>query len=140
MNPNLPTPSQTPALPPNLAGRFTLDVKHRVESVYFSATSCFDFWVKRRRSRNTQSACREDVMAFVDFLGISWPENSWEQLSVSIKDVLAFRDQLIERGVAPKRSTAAPAPFLAFVNTCLELESTHLQVAPVALIRLLRLY
>jgi site-specific recombinase XerD len=41
-------------------------------------------------------------MAFVEFLVIAWPENSWELLRASLKDVQAFRDQLLDRNAAPK--------------------------------------
>ncbi len=43
-------------------------------------------------------------MAFVDFLGIRWHENSWELLKASIKGVQTFRDQLIKRGACPHSS------------------------------------
>ena len=102
MNFPLATRARTPALPPILAGRSTPDVKRRVESFYFSVASCFEAWVSRRKSTHTQRAYREDVMAFVRSLGIRWPENSWELLRASIKDVQVFRGQLLDRGAAPK--------------------------------------
>jgi hypothetical protein len=35
---------------------------------------------------------REDVMAFINFLGINWPERSFELFTASIKDVGVFRE------------------------------------------------
>jgi len=89
-------------LPPILAGNATPDVKRRVEQFYFSVASAFEAWVTRRQSHHTQRAYREDVMSFVKFLGIEWPGESWKLLSASIKDVQAFRDELIARDLAPK--------------------------------------
>src|SRR5258708_38135519 len=90
--------------PPILSdpGDATPQVRQRVYRFYFSIASCFESWVKRRKSAHTQRAYREDVMAFVKFLAIAWPEKSWELLRAAIKDVQAFRDQLLDRGAAPK--------------------------------------
>jgi integrase family protein with SAM-like domain len=41
-------------------------------------------------------------MSFVRFLGIEWPKESWRLLQATIKDVQAFRDELISRDAAPK--------------------------------------
>ena len=49
----------------------------------------------RRKSKHTQRAYREDVMSFVHFLEIAWPKDATRLLSVSIKDVLAFRDEML---------------------------------------------
>jgi site-specific recombinase XerD len=94
-------PEQVRTLPPILTGTTPL-VRRRVEQFYFSVASCFESWVKRRQSPHTQRAYREDVMAFVRFLEIAWPEKSWELLRVSVKDVQAFRDELLSRDAAPK--------------------------------------
>jgi site-specific recombinase XerD len=91
-----------PSLPPILAGRITPEVKERVEQFYFSVAVIFETWVTRRQSKHTQRAYREDIMAFVNFAGIRWPEESARLLTVSIKDVQAFRDAIVERDGAPK--------------------------------------
>ena len=52
--------------------------------------------------RKRQRAYRSDVMSFVRFLGLQWPQQAPELLRVSIKDVQAFRDRLEEGGAAPK--------------------------------------
>jgi site-specific recombinase XerC len=56
----------------------------------------------RRKSAHTQRAFREDVMSFVRFVGIEWPDQATELLSVSVRDVLAFRELLLEKNAAPK--------------------------------------
>ena len=91
-----------PGLPPILAGATTPAIRHRVEQFFFSVASIFEAWVTRRQSPHTQRAYREDVMAFVKFMGIAWPDQATALLSVSIKDVLAFRDFLLSQNAAPK--------------------------------------
>jgi integrase/recombinase XerC len=90
------------ALPPILAGQFTPEIQEKVERFYFSVAAIFETWVKRRRSRHTQRAYREDVMTFVRFMGIAWPEQSASLLAVSVDDVQAFRQSLLDIGAAPK--------------------------------------
>src|ERR1700722_18998956 len=91
-----------PSLPPIFAGRATPEVQKRVAQFYVSIATIFEGWVARRPSPHTQRAYREDVMAFVKFLTIRWPENSIALLSVTIRDVQAFRDQLLAQDAAPK--------------------------------------
>jgi site-specific recombinase XerD len=52
--------------------------------------------------RITQRAYREDVMAFVKFQAIAWPEQATALLGVSVRDVVRFRNQLIAQNGAPK--------------------------------------
>lgn len=40
-------------------------------------------------------------MSFVRFIGIEWPDEATALLSVSVNDVLAFRDQLVAHNAAP---------------------------------------
>ena len=94
--------SPTPELPPILAGSATPAIRQNVGSFYASVADIFEAWVARRSSRHTQRAYRSDVMSFVRFLGIQWPQQAPELLRVSIKDVQAFRDLLEKDGVAPK--------------------------------------
>jgi len=100
-NENLPALTRE-LLPPVLAGAVTPAVQARVEQFFFSVASCFESWVNRRKSAHTQPAYREDVMAFVKFMGLRWPEDAIALLSVAIRDVLAFRDELLKGGAAPK--------------------------------------
>src|ERR1044072_1838841 len=69
--------------------------------VLFSVASLFEAWVTLRKSAHTQRAYREDVMSFVKFAGIDWPDQAIALYSVSVKDVLAFREHLVERNAAP---------------------------------------
>ena len=41
-------------------------------------------------------------MAFVKFMKIKWPRESWRLIQVSIRDVQAFWELLIEKDAAPK--------------------------------------
>lgn len=80
------------ALPPILARRATPAMVERVQQFYFSLASLFEAWVTRRQSAHTQRAYREDIMSFVRFVGINWPEEATALFSISVKDVLAFRE------------------------------------------------
>jgi len=89
-------------LPPILAGQVTPEIQERVERFYFSVAAIFETWVKRRQSRHTRRAYREDVMAFVRFIGLAWPQDCASLLTVSIVDVQAFRDAMLADKAAPK--------------------------------------
>ncbi len=93
---------QTLALPPILAGFSTPQIRKQAERFFYSIAEIFEAWVTRRKSKHTQRAYREDVMSFVYFLEIAWPQESIRLLSVSIKEVLAFRDEMLARDLAPK--------------------------------------
>ena len=90
------------ALPPILAGRHTAAVEAQVRSFYLSVADIFERWVTRRQSLHTQRAYRQDVMDFVRFLGLRWPDESTRLFTVSVADVLAFRDQMLAESKAPK--------------------------------------
>ena len=98
----LATKGRQAGLPPILIGTQTPAIRQRVQQFYFSVASCFESWVARRQSPHTQRAYREDVMAFVKFMGLAWPDEAIELLHVSIKDVQAFRSQLLAHNAAPK--------------------------------------
>jgi len=90
------------AMPPILAGQFTPETQERVERFYFSVAAIFETWVKRRQSRHTRRAYREDVMAFARFVGIAWPEQCASLLKISITDVQDFRESMTASDAAPK--------------------------------------
>jgi len=102
MTTQLATKKDQPLLPAILAGAQTPAVRQRVEEFFSSVASIFEAWVSRRQSPHTQRAYREDVMSFVKFQAIAWPEQATALLRVSVSDVVAFRDELIARGAAPK--------------------------------------
>jgi integrase/recombinase XerC len=85
-----------------LGGRETKAVRVQVESFYSNVSAIFDAWVTRRESPHTQRAYRDDVMTFVHFMGWRWPEDSMSMLGVSIRNVLDFRESLVQSGSAPK--------------------------------------
>jgi site-specific recombinase XerD len=53
-------------------------------------------------------------MSFVHFLSIEWPQDATCMLQVSVKDVQAFRDQMIERQQAPKTINRRVASISSF--------------------------
>ena len=89
-------------LPPILAGRHTAAVEAQVRSFYLSVADIFERWVTRRASKHTQRAYRQDVMDFVRFLGIRWPDESTQLFTVSVADVITFRDRMVAEAKAPK--------------------------------------
>jgi integrase/recombinase XerC len=90
-------------LPPILIGRHSPAVEAQVQNFYDSVAEIFERWVTRRSSKHTQRAYRQDVMDFVQFLRIRWPEEATHLLVVSVADVLGFRDKLLEdESKAPK--------------------------------------
>jgi integrase/recombinase XerC len=91
-----------PGLPPILPGRHTPAVEAQVGSFYRSVADIFESWVKRRDSRHTQRAYREDIVSFIAFLEIRWPEDSTRLFTVAVTDVLAFRKRMLAEVKAPK--------------------------------------
>lgn len=89
-------------MPPILSGQATRHIERRVERFYFSVGAVFEAWVKKRLSRHTQRAYRQDVMGLVEFLKLVWPKEAAELLAVSVGDVMGWRDSLEACGMAPK--------------------------------------
>ena len=98
-------------LPPILAGNATPDTRQRVGQFFSSVASLFESWVTRRKSAHTQRAYREDVMSFVRFMGIEWPDQATALFSVSVRDVLSFREELLAKN--GRAEDHQPAHFLA---------------------------
>src|SRR3954447_9745957 len=91
-----------PVLPPILLGRATPAVERQVENFYNSVAEIFDRWVARRESKHTQRAYKGDVLAFVEYLDLRWPEDATGLLTTSVADVHDFRDKMVADGMAPK--------------------------------------
>ena len=89
-------------MPPILSGHATAAIQHRVERYYCSVASIFEAWVKRRPSTHTQRAYRQDIEALIEYLKVDWPKHSADLLTVSVADVMAWRDSLEAAGMAPK--------------------------------------
>ena len=110
-----------PGPPPILTGRQTAAVEAQVRSFYQSVAQIFDRWVTRRSSAHTQRAYRQDVLSFIEFIEISWPEESTRLFTVSVADVLAFRDVMLEESKAPKtinRRIASLSSFYKYLQAC----------------------
>lgn len=91
-----------PTLPPVLLGRATAEVQIQVGQFYNAVADIFERWVTRRSSKHTQRAYRQDVMAFVEFMQLRWPDDATRLLAVTVADVLAFRDAMLAQDLAPK--------------------------------------
>src|SRR5689334_13799331 len=89
-------------LPPILQGAATPELASRVERFYSQIHEAFERWVERRESPHTQRAYRGDVLSFIRFFRLRWPEESWGLLRVAVVDVHRWRDHLIASGAAPK--------------------------------------
>ena len=94
-------------LPPILAGHLTPQLRARAESCFAGVAELFERWVARRPSHHTQRAYRRDVLSFVDFLGITWPQEAFKLLLASVADVQRWRDAMMAATKAPRPSTAA---------------------------------
>lgn len=95
-------------LPPILSGHETPATAQRVDRFFCAIAQIFDAWVNRSDSPHTQRAYRKDVLSFVEFLdahwdaGFDWPDDAVKILSISVADVLAYRDFLVHESKAPK--------------------------------------
>ncbi len=106
---------------PILHGQSTPEVAKRVESFTLAVDQMFDRWVSRRPSKHTQRSYRQSVMHFVQWLKIEWPQNCSELLEVTVADVQAYRDALIEEGFAPatrNHRICAVSAFFKFMREC----------------------
>lgn len=105
-------------LPPMLLGSVTPEYRKRVEDFFFSVAAIFEAWVNRRKSEHTRRAYRGDVMAFVQFMKCSWPEDAIELLSASILDVQAWKESMTKAAMAPKtlnRRVSSLSSFFKFL-------------------------
>jgi hypothetical protein len=117
----VPVYGSTRDLPPILVGRQTPAVEAQVRSFYESVADIFERWVTRRSSQHTQRAYRQDVMDFVAFLGLNWPGESTRLFTVSVADVLSFRDAMLATNRAPKtinRRIASLSSFYKYLQRC----------------------
>src|SRR6266851_1679863 len=89
-------------LPPILAGHLTPQLRARAESFYAGVAELFERWVARRPSHHTQRAYRRDVLSFVDFLGLTWPQEAFRLPLASVADVQRWRDAMMAATKAPK--------------------------------------
>jgi hypothetical protein len=99
-------------LPPVLAGHLTSAQQNRAESFYRGVAGMFERWATRRGSSHTQRAYRRDVLSFVEFLSIKWPEQAEHLLRASVGDVQRWRDAMKEQSKAPKTPAPSANPIL----------------------------
>src|SRR3954452_13002228 len=117
----VPVIDETRGLPPILMGRHPAAVEAQVRGFYQSVAQVFDRWVTRRSSAHTQRAYRQDVLSFVEFLELRWPEESPGLFTVTVADVLAFRDAMLAEDKAPKtinRRIASISSFYKYLQGC----------------------
>ncbi len=89
-------------LPAILAGSESPAAASKVHGFYNGIAKIFEAWVHFRESPHTRRARRSDVMQFVSFLGLRWPEDAPHLLRVPVSAVLAWRELQVEQGRAPK--------------------------------------
>ena len=110
----------TATLPPVLLGHGTPAVARAVETFYLSVDAMFDAWIARTQNPNTQRAYRQDVMSFIQFRAIRWPDESDRLLQTSVPEVHAWRDWMQhERDLAPKtlnRRISSLSGFFTFMR------------------------
>lgn len=90
------------SLPPILPGSATPATRRRVEQFYTSVAEIFERWIARHKSEHTKRAYRQDVGAFIQFLGIKWPQQSFLILAATVQQVQSFRDTMLATHSAPK--------------------------------------
>lgn len=108
-------------LPPIMQQGHGSQVRERVEAFYGTVGEIFERWVTRSGSLHTQKAYRRDIMAFVEFMGWSWPEEANLFLTATILHVSHWRDAMLEEGKAPKtmsRRLASLSSFYKFLGAC----------------------
>ena len=117
----VPTGGDRRSLPPMLSGSAMPATKTKVEQFYLSVAEIFELWTQRRESHHTQRAYRGDVMAFVAFVSIPWPTESWRMFSVSVADVQRFRESMLTANMAPKtlnRRISSLSSFYRYLAGC----------------------
>ena len=77
-------------------------MRQEVERFYLSVADIFERWITRRDSKHTQRAYRQDIMALVKYLGLTWPDDATVLLMTSVSDIHEWRDSLLENEAAPK--------------------------------------
>lgn len=130
------------SLPPVLLGRATPEVAAQVASFYRSVAVMLEAWLKRSSNANTQRTYRRSVMAFIEFLGISWPifnddgslaadsppDESWRLLQVSVADVRAWRDEMQTDSKAGATLNARLSALSGFYRFLRETAATELKL------------
>jgi site-specific recombinase XerD len=125
-SPNVNLPTLTP--PPTLPG----PPSDRLRTFYDSVPELLDTWLGRRTSPHTQRAYRSDVLSFVGFLRLPWPQEAGALFSATVRDVQEFRCHLLTHGAAPKtinRRISSLSSFYRFLGSCAAELRLPIQVA-----------
>jgi integrase/recombinase XerD len=78
-------------------------VRAKLERFFSSVAEMFEAWVLRSDNPHTQRCYRRDVMSFVEFLGLAWPQESPRLLQTSVAEVREWRRFMDEElDYAPK--------------------------------------
>ena len=112
-------PAGNRSAPPVLIGRDTPEVRRSLENFFDAIADIFERWVTRRESPHTQRAYRQDVMSLVKSLGVAWPAEARQLVTVSVADVQAWRDEMLAAAKAPKtvnRRVSSVSSFYRFLQ------------------------
>lgn len=89
-------------LPPILEGCYTLAVEEKLQRFLGNVPEMLERWISRRSSQHTQRAYRQDLFTFIHFAQLGWPQEATSLFSVTVGQVHAYRDWMVQRGDAPK--------------------------------------
>jgi hypothetical protein len=95
-------------MPPVLVGHATPALQARAKSFYRGVAEMFERWAARHGSSHTRRAYRRDVLSFVEFMSLRWPEQAEELLRASVADVQRWRDAMREQSKAPSYTRSSP--------------------------------
>ena len=88
-------------LPQLLVGHETPALASRLGNFYEQIPDMLERWIARSDSHHTRRNYRKDIETFFEFIGIRWPDDSSDLFKVSVGDVQAWRESMIEREYAP---------------------------------------
>lgn len=89
-------------LPPIIDGCRTPSVEEKARRFTLGIPEMLERWITRCQSPHTQRAYRQDLMTFISFLQLHWPEQAPALFTVTVGDVHRYRDRLLAQGAAPK--------------------------------------
>jgi site-specific recombinase XerD len=104
---------------PILDGCYTLAVEDKARRFVQGVPEMLERWVSRRASPHTQRAYRQDLFTFIDFANLRWPDEAAALFAVTVGQVHAYRDWMLQRGDAPKtvnRRVSSLSGFFKFLR------------------------
>ena len=97
-----------------MVGKDSSQLSKHQQRFFQSIADIFETWVSRRKNPHTQRSYRTDVMTFIEYLGIAWPDEAIKLLQVSVKDVTGWRDLMTEKGQEAKAAVRVLTRLLRF--------------------------